>query len=153
MPAGAKTSQFLQWRSIRDRFERCKLPAWDFVYVYCVGSDNFYLSYKAAIAPFYNVAGISPWLGYDDPTPFGYATGGKLWLRLQFRREKDPYRTLAVIDVRQNENGVFMWWFPSMKETTDKNGKHPGWHPCALLAVPKPFVLDWLAKTQKTTGA
>ncbi len=144
MATAAKTSQFLKWGHIGARMKKCELPAWDSVYVYGHDFKNFNLTDPAAIAPLYRLHGVKVWQGYDAPQPFGVATGAELWVRLMFRRDGSR-SNLAVIDFTRNEHGVYCWWFPSMPETTDKNGKHPGWHPCLLVAVPRPFVAAWLA--------
>ena len=144
MAAGAKTSRFPKWHSIRTRLKRCDLPEWDSVYVHGPDFKNFYITEKAAIAPMYGLRGISPWRGYDDPKPFGYAEPAELLMRLRFERNTQRYNPIAVINFTKNEHGVFMWWFPNMKVTADKNGEHEGWHPCALVCVPGVFVPMWL---------
>ncbi len=144
MPTAANALQFPKWAGIWRRRKKCKLPAWDSVVVYGRGFKTFSLTDPAAIAPLYRLRGIKVWKGYDAPEPLGVATGAELWVRLKFRRDGSR-RDVAIIDFRRNEAGVYCWWFPNMNETTDKNGKHPGWHPCLLIAVPRPFVAAWLA--------
>ena len=124
--------------------ESCKLPDWDYALVRGDGFQSFRLTDPAAIDPLYAIVGVTVWRGYDDPQPLGVATGAEEWVTLMFRRT-GLRRTLALIQFTQNEAGVYCWWFPSMKITTDKNGKHKGWHPRFMAAVPRPFVVDWLA--------
>ncbi len=144
MAAGAKTSQFPKWHSIRKNLKRCDLPEWDSVHVYVPDIIGFYLTEKAAIAPLYELRGISPWRGYDDPNPFGYAEPAELLMQIRFEVNAIKYNPIAIVRFTKNEHGVFMWWHPNMKVTTDANGKHKGWHPCALLCVPSVFVPMWL---------
>ena len=142
MPAAAKTSQFPVLTSFRAH--NCKLPAWDSVRVLVRGFKSFWLTDPAAIAPLYDLSGVIVWQGYDAPRPLGVATGAEWWVQLRFRQAGSRNNVAAIV-FKRNEDGVYCWWFPNMKVTTDKHGKHKGWHPKLMIAIPRPFVTAWLA--------
>jgi predicted FMN-binding regulatory protein PaiB len=153
MPAGAETFILPEWISIRDR-KRCALPEWQRCYVKVRGRQSFYIYDHAAIDPLRRLTGPSMWRGYPEQTgdppgnEVGAALPAELWFQLQFRM-MDSYQALAVIRFERNEHGVFMWWHPHMKTGTDKHGNHDGWHPCAVIEVPRNYIELWLEEVTR----
>ncbi len=145
MPAGADTFILPEWISIRDR-EKCDLPAWHKVLVSGRGFKRFTLAEPAAIEPLYRLQGPSMWRGYADVgNEFGAATNAEFWFALKFKMNAGPEAAAMIIFTRIERGPAFMRWHPNMNFGTDKNGKHKGWHPCAVIEVPRNYIEQWLA--------
>ncbi len=146
MPRAAETFALPGWINIRKRTQ-CDLPAWDSVLVSGRGFKRFTLTEPAAIEPLIRMSGPSMWRGYDDVgNEVGAALPATLWIMLQF---KLAGQTQAVISIQRNEHGVFCWWHPHMDIGMDKNGNHKGWHPCAVIEVPRNYIEQWLEAMQR----
>jgi len=144
MAAAIKTRLLARFRKPR-RNKRCRLPDTGAVLVSGRGFKRFWLYDKDIIAELLRLQGPDMWLGYAAVgNEVGAATDAEKWFWVQYRSPGER-QTEAMLRFERNEHGVYVWWHPHMGETTDKNGKRPGWHPCAVFEVWRNFIEQWLA--------
>jgi len=130
-----------KWISIADR-SKCALPTFDGAYIYLSGQKSFYLTDLTLITELTHLSGPSMFFGYDKDRPAGDALPADQWIQVRLRMGRP---TVAVIRFERNDTGVYLWYHPDM----NVDGEPPGWHPCALIKVPRDKIENWLLRARE----